>query len=148
MEKIPIFWKNSRFFQKKKKKKLLKKLPPSRFFGKSREKTGIITIKSRLFQLSKNREKIGGFYRRLQKMGIFLKSRDKIGIFSTLRAATRKSTQLQLRSIFWPWFLCQWVRPTKIEFSTKISAQTNHALTKVNAGETCPETLTAENLLR
>ena len=30
----------------------------------------------------------------------------------------------------------------------KISAQTDHALTKVNAGQTCPETLTAENLLR
>ena len=30
----------------------------------------------------------------------------------------------------------------------KISAQTDHALTKVNVGQTCPETLTAENLLR
>ena len=30
----------------------------------------------------------------------------------------------------------------------KISAQTDHALTKVNAGQTCPETLTTENLLQ
>ena len=30
----------------------------------------------------------------------------------------------------------------------KISAQTDHALTKVNAGQTSPENLTAENLLR